>query len=249
MLQSLRLLKPCTFSVVMIVAGALAGSAQQPPRTQKAPAPAAAGRVTRTTLGAVVPLGKPCPVTVNFNGTITTNGPATVKYTWVSSDGGTWPEGTLNFAKAGMEKVSEQRQVPVNTTGWMQLKVLSPNATLSNRATFKVTCGAAGGAGKVTRATLAVTNPSAGKPCPQTLNFNGSITTNGAASVKYTWVSSDGSTWPEHTLNFAKAGTERATETWQLGATNTVWVQLKVLSPNAVLSNRATARVTCSAKK
>ena len=248
MLQCRRLPKQRSCSVLMIVACVLAGAAQQPPRVQRAPVPAAA-RVTRTTLGAVVPQGKPCPLTVNFNGTITTNGPAEVKYTWVSSDGGTWPEHTLNFAKAGMEKVTEQRQVPVNTTGWMQLKVLSPNAVLSNRANFKVTCGSAGGAGKVTRATLAVTNPSAGKPCPQTLNFNGSITTTGPADVKYTWVSSDGSTWPEHSLHFAKAGTERANETWQLGASSTVWVQLKVLAPNPVLSNRATARVTCPVKK
>ena len=241
-----QMLKRYGSAALMIFLCVGAGSAQQPPRPVPRPSPAA-GRVIRTTVGAVVSQGK-CPATVTFNGTITTNGPAEVKYTWVSFDGGAWPERTIKFAKAGTEKVVESRSVHSNQTGWMQLKVLSPNAMLSNRANYKVTC-AAGGNGKVTRATLAVTNPSAGKPCPQTLNFNGTITTNGPAEVKYTWVSSDGATWPEHTLRFASAGTQRANETWSLRATNTVWAQLKVVAPNTVLSNRATARVTCPAPK
>jgi hypothetical protein len=79
---------------------------------------------------------------VYFNGTITTNGPAEVKYTWVSFDGGTWPERNINFAKAGTEKVNESRQAPENQTGWMQLKVLSPNAVMSPRANYRVMCPA-----------------------------------------------------------------------------------------------------------
>jgi hypothetical protein len=82
---------------------------------------------------------------MHFNGTITTNGPAEVKYTWVSSDGGTWPEGTLKFVKAGSEKVSQQLEQGApgsNVHGWLQLKVVSPNTVLSNKVNHNVICTA-----------------------------------------------------------------------------------------------------------
>jgi hypothetical protein len=185
---------------------------------------------------------------VELNGTITTNGPAEVKYTWLSSDNSTWPEHTINFAKAGTEKVTESWQLGKTYTGWVQLKIVSPNAILSPRANFRVTCGPAGGAGRVTRATLAAV-VARGQACPLTVNFDGTITTNGAAEVKYTWVSFDGGTWPERTLNFAKAGTEKVTESRQAFASGTGWMQLKVVSPNAVMSPRANYRVTCPQSK
>ena len=134
-----KLLTP--FSILL-----LAGfcSAQQP--TAKAqprpPRPAAAGRATRATLVAVVPHSRSCPVKVNFNGTITTNGPAEVKYTWVSFDGGTWPEHTIKFAKAGTEKVSEEREVSQTGTGWMRLKVIAPDTLMSSVARYRVSCPA-----------------------------------------------------------------------------------------------------------
>lgn len=240
-----KLLVP--FSILL-----LAGfcSAQQPTaRPQpRPPRPAAAGRVTRATLGAVVPAGKPCPVTVNLNGTITTNGAAEVKYTWLSSDNSTWPEKTINFAKAGMQKVSETWQLGKTYNGWVQLKVVSPNALLSNRAAFRVNCGPAGGTGKVTRATLAAV-VAKGQTCPRNVSFNGTITTNGAAEVKYTWVSFDGGTWPEHTIKFAKAGTEKVGESRQVSETSSGWMQLKVVGPNAVMSPRANYHVACPAPK
>lgn len=125
---------------ILLLAGFCA--AQQP--TAKAqprpPRPAPAGRATRATLVAVVPHSRSCPVKVNFNGTITTNGPAEVKYTWVSFDGGTWPEHTIKFAKAGTEKVSEQREVSQTGTGWMRLKVLAPDTLMSSVARYRVTC-------------------------------------------------------------------------------------------------------------
>jgi hypothetical protein len=80
---------------------------------------------------------------MHFNGTISTNGPAEVKYTWVSSDGGTWPEGTLKFVKAGSEKVTQQLEQGApgsNVHGWLQLKVVSPNSLLSNKVNHNVIC-------------------------------------------------------------------------------------------------------------
>jgi len=129
----------------------------------------------------------------------------------------------------------------------VQLKVVSPNNLLSPRANFMVSCGPTGGTGKVTRATLAAV---VGRgACPANVNFNGAITANGAADVKYTWVSFDGGTWPEHTIRFAKAGTEKVSERRQVGQSGAGWMQLKVVTPNAVLSPRANYKVTCPAAK
>jgi hypothetical protein len=247
-----RSFKQCTFTASAIVLMAMLCAAQQQPTSKAQPRPTpqrAVAKVTRATLGAVVPAGKPCPVTVQLNGTITTSGPAEVKYTWLSSDNSTWPEKTINFTKAEMQKVTETWQLGKTYTGWVQLKVVSPNSLLSNRANFKVTCGGTtGGAGKVTRAAVTATFPR-GAACPLTVTFHGSITTNGAATVKYTWVSFDGGTWPEGTTNFARAGTNSVTESRQVFANQNGWMQLKVLSPNAVVSPQAHYSVTCPAKK
>lgn len=245
--QRLKLSVPVLLAVLLLAAVCLGqGPTAKPQPRPTRPAPAA--KATRATLAAVVPAGKPCPITVQLNGTITTSGPAEVKYTWLSSDNSTWSQKTISFAKAGTEKVTETWQLGKTYSGWVQLKVMSPNPIFSPRANFRVNCGATGGAGKVTRATLAVV-VNAAKGCPATVNFKGTITTNGPATVKYTWASMDGGTWPEHTLNFPKAGTENVTESRQVFATGTGWMQLKVLSPNAVMSPRGVYRVTCPQSK
>jgi hypothetical protein len=245
------------FAVLALFLYAAVCAAQKPTANavQRPASPAPGWRVTRAALAAsVVPAGRPCPLAVTFNGEISTNGPADVRYTWVSSDGGAWPEHSLHFARAGTEKIAEQRDFFENTTGWMQVKILTPNDLQSNQASYKVNCtGPGGGPGKVTGASLtvavAVSKPSQVSACPVTLNFNGSITTSGSAEVKYTWISSDNARWPEHTLNFAKAGTERVSETWQVGMPGPLWVQLKVLTPNAVVSPRAHYTVACPKTK
>lgn len=116
--------------------------AQQPTSKPqpKPPRPMPAARVSKATLAAVVAKGHACPVNVSFNGSITTTGPGEVKYTWVSFDGGTWPERTVKFAKAETERVGELRHAGASGTGWMQLKVLSPNVVMSPRANYRVTC-------------------------------------------------------------------------------------------------------------
>lgn len=222
--------------------------AQQKPMVK----PVVAGRVTAVNLSVTFPKNVPCPVKLSFSGTITVNGPAEVRYTWVSFDGGTWPERTINFRAAGTQKVGEVWTLGApgqNKTGWLQLKVISPNTFLSRQDRFIVNCAGPGGAkGRVTAARLAVANYPRNGPCPVKLNFNGTITTNGPAEVKYTWVSFDGGTWPEGTLTFRAAGTQRVTQQWQLGApgdSKSGWLQLKVISPNTLVSPRASFSVRC----
>ncbi len=195
--------------------------------------------------------GSPCPVGENFVGDITTNGPAEVKYTWVSFDGGTWPEGTLHFSGPGTQKVSEhlkQGAPGKNVHGWLQLKVLSPNPVLSNSVTYTIICPG-NTKGRVVTAHLTTASVPLRVPaCPFQVNFNGTITTSGPAEVTYTWTSSDNSTWPQGTLRFTGAGAQAVRESWTLGATGKTaagWVRLKVLSPNTVMSNAAQFRFVC----
>jgi hypothetical protein len=88
----------------------------------------------------------PCPRTVNFNGYIKANGPGTVTYKLIRSDGASGPVRTLDFREAGSQ--------PVNTTwtlggpglprfeGWEAIKILSPNDLESSHETgaFVLNC-------------------------------------------------------------------------------------------------------------
>lgn len=140
-LQSTKRWMIAVFTVLLLTTVCFAQEKPSASAQKRPPAPRPAPvRVTRATLRAIVPRGKPCPIKVIFAGTITTSGSAEVKYTWVSFDGGSWPEHTLKFAKAGTENVSESREVSETGNGWMQLKVVAPNTVLSPRGNYRVTC-------------------------------------------------------------------------------------------------------------
>jgi hypothetical protein len=87
----------------------------------------------------------PCPIKVNFQGYIKTNGPGTVKYTFTRSDGATGPVHVLEFKEAGSQAVSTSWTLGNASTlprfdGWQAIKILSPNYVESNQAWFKATC-------------------------------------------------------------------------------------------------------------
>lgn len=99
----------------------------------------------------------------------------------------------------------------------------------------------------VTNANAFVT-PSFSTTCPQTFTFNGTITTNGAGSVSYRWVRSDGTLRPVQTLPFAFAGTQNvAPDTWTLNANFVGWARIEVLSPNPIVSPTANFSLNCAA--
>jgi len=86
-----------------------------------------------------------CPGVIKFSGKIQANGKGRVKYTWLRNDGATAPVEYIDFTEAGVKYVSttwtlgDARVLP-NYSGWQQLKILSPNEYLSNKAEFKLTC-------------------------------------------------------------------------------------------------------------
>ena len=134
--------------IAVLVALLMAGPAAEAQSTKaqpRPPRPKAAGEVTGVTLrplktgrGRVT-----CPAPLTFHGSITTDGPGDVEYTWVSSDGRSWPEQTVRFTGKGQQGVSTDWKVgePGKTvTAWIRLKVLSPNRKLSTKTTFTLHC-------------------------------------------------------------------------------------------------------------
>lgn len=110
-------------------------------------------------------------------------------------------------------------------------------------STLPVPSSAAAQKFRVTDVVLKADNPNG--PCPVTLNFTGSISTDSAGTVQYTFIRSDGATGPVQTLDFKAAGTQTVSTSWTLGDAKSLpsyqgWQALRVISPNALESSRET---------
>jgi hypothetical protein len=87
------------------------------------------------------------------------------------------------------------------------------------------------------------------QPCPVVLVFHGEITTTRATSVTYTWIDSRGKTWPVRHRRFSLAGVNGVSHKWKVGKPGRMvdyWVQLKVISPESMMSNKAPVHFTCA---
>jgi hypothetical protein len=80
-----------------------------------------------------------CPATFTFVGELRMNGPGTVTYQWDGSRGATEPE-TIVFQEAGSKHVELDVSVATSRTGWILLRILSPNTTDSHRVDVALTC-------------------------------------------------------------------------------------------------------------
>jgi hypothetical protein len=121
-------------------------------RSTLPPTPAKVTAVKLTLPGGAlsVNLGtSPCPMGAYVTGVITTDGPATVKYTWIDSQGIKRPQKTVTFERAGSHDVSLKWVLAgwgnLYPHGWvmterLQLKILSPNVVFSNKVTMTGTC-------------------------------------------------------------------------------------------------------------
>lgn len=102
---------------------------------------------------------------------------------------------------------------------------------------------------EVTAVELRPVKTRVGQSCPANLTFYGSITTNGATNVEYTWASSDGRSWPTRNLKFASAGTKSVSQNWKLGQPGkkvNKWLQLRIVSPNKMTSSEAPVTLNCA---
>jgi len=119
--------------------------------------------------------------------------------------------------------------------GFSQAPVATPTATFTPPTAFAVTN------------VSAFVSPPSSNSCPTTFSFNGTITTNGAGTVTYQWIRSDGTFGTIRTLSFAFAGTQNvASETWALNSNLSGWARVQVLSPNNLSSPQANFTLSCT---
>jgi len=132
-----------SIALLGLVLAAQAVAAQSAPRQTGPTNPVS--RVTGVQLRPirVSPGRMKCPVKNTFYGRISTDGPATVKYTFATSDGKSWPVTTLTFSAKAMKPVSvtwETGKPGHTVNAWIQLQVISPNKLDSTKATFILRC-------------------------------------------------------------------------------------------------------------
>ena len=192
----------------------------------------------------------PCPISVGFGGWITTNGPGTVRYTFVRSDGATAPEETLSFERAETKMVRTSWTLSRGFKGWQAIKILSPSEMTSNKAEFNTKCDRPVIEFGVTEFGLKADRYDYKGPCPMTAGFGGYIRANGPGIVTYRFIRSDGATGEPKTLRFDKASYAEIRTTWKLGGTGFSseerWVAIKIISPAEMESNHARFIVICS---
>lgn len=183
-----------------------------------------------------------CPKSVNYSGVITANGPGTVTYKWVRSDG----EGearTINFTGAGSQTVTSS-SVTYNqsATYWAKLQVTAPNSMISDQAKFTLNCTSPA---IVTLASVSINPTAFTGTCPHAFHFTGVIRTSGPGTVTYRWERSDGN-GDTRTINFSAAGDQTLESgDFRSGSSSTFWARLHVLTPNDKVSNQATFTLTC----
>jgi hypothetical protein len=129
---------------IFLLCGAMAAQTAQ---AQSGPSRPTAG--PKVTAVSVRPLKtsakpKPCPADPTLFGTIYTNGATDVKYTWVTSDGKSWPDKTVKVTSSKLAGVSTSWKLgkpgEKNVKAWIQLKVIDPNPALSTKMSFEFHC-------------------------------------------------------------------------------------------------------------
>jgi hypothetical protein len=193
------------------------------------------------------------PTSFAYTGTLTATAQGTVKYQWVYSPGKPGPVQTVSFTGAGDKTVSgETVKTKKASSGWAELKILSPAALTSNKASYKLLCGASG-TGQIS-ASAFVQVPSGTGTCPATppnVTATGSITSAKAGAVTYYWAQSDGEDSAPATLAFTGPGTVAVAPLAiappaDPGSGDVVLV---VTSPVAAASSPAAYTLSCQAPK
>jgi eukaryotic-like serine/threonine-protein kinase len=193
------------------------------------------------------------PTSFTYAGTLTATAQGTVKYQWVYSSGKPGPVQTVSFTGAGDKTVSgETVKTKTAGGGWAELKLISPVALTSNKASYKLLCGKSA-TGQIS-ASAFVQVPAGTGTCPATppnLTATGSITSAKAGTVTYYWAQSDGQDSPPATLTFTGPATLAVAPLAIVppadpGSGDAVLV---VTSPVAAASSPATYTLSCKAPK
>jgi hypothetical protein len=192
------------------------------------------------------------PTAFTYSATISSTAVGTVKYQWVYSSGAPGPVRVESFTEAGNHVVTG-KTVKARRAGhgWAELELLGPVPKTSDKATYKLLCGASRGGITARAAVQPATRTASCKPAPPPFTADGSITAAKAETVRYYWAQSDGENSAPATLTFARPGTlaaEPLTITPQ-PASGSGEVVLVVTSPVVAASGPATYTLSCVAPK
>jgi serine/threonine-protein kinase len=148
--------------------------------------------------------------TFTYGGTLTATEPGTLSYQWVYSSGKPGPVQTLSFTAAGTQHVTGGTvKASKAGSGWAEIKMLSPAAKTSNKATYKLLCGTANSQIAVSASVQpAVQSVSSCAGTAPSLTASGSITSKKAGTVGYYWALADGQNSAAGTLTFTTPGTK-----------------------------------------
>jgi serine/threonine-protein kinase len=188
------------------------------------------------------------PPRFTANGFITSRKAQTVTYHWALSDGRSTPPATMTFSGSGKQQAETLLFNPEGnpSSGDAVLVVTSPVAATSAPMPFTVSCYmplqlAASAAVSPANETL-----SSCTAAPPVFTFTGEVTDNQAGLLSYYWKLPSGN-GPVQTLNFAQAGTQTVTTTYQPSGDNTTGSgAIVVTSPGSATSNATTFTLSCT---
>jgi hypothetical protein len=184
----------------------------------------------------------PCPFDCVFTFEIKTDGPCVVSYYVERSDGVIGPTKSMLFNAMDTKFLTSTWTVSSSGTYWERLHITSPNVLAVTSSPVTITCEAAFA---VTSVLNTGATASGSRPCPATLNFIFSITTNGAGPVSYHVEQSDGAVGPTKTMMFTSAGTKSLTGSWTVSSSGSYWMKLVISAPNSTYKKSVTVNVTC----
>jgi serine/threonine-protein kinase len=146
--------------------------------------------------------------TFTYSGTLTATGPGTLSYQWLYSSGKPGPVQKLSFTAAGTQHVRGGNvKASKAGSGWAEVKMLSPAAKTSNKATYKLLCSTANSEIAVSASVQpAVQSVSSCAGTAPSLTATGSITSKKAGTVRYYWALADGQNSAAGTVTFTAPG-------------------------------------------
>lgn len=121
------------------------------------------------------------------------------------------------------------KKLPWILTGALFLCLILPGLSLAGDTTVQLT----------------VSPDSYAGTCPVVLTFRGKIIVSEPGDIKFKFSRSDGASSEEKLLSFTEPGQKEITATWTLSGSYRGWMTIKVLSPQAVESERAEFKVVC----
>ncbi len=117
---------------------------------------------------------------------------------------------------------------------WVQFKVKSTAPTSTATPAFAVS-----------NVTFSSSDASISDTCPQTFDYSAAITTNGAGTITYHWVFSNGAKTTPKTLTYSGAGTKTVSGIWEINASGSYWAKLYIDEPNHQLFGQLNLSLTC----